>query len=93
MAETIIQETDDYRIVRRTSAAGYADTVEWKPGTAGANEQAIRDAVVAHFADLRAIRNTSGTLNGANLSNAVRVLARGQIHVLRLLLGALDGTD
>jgi hypothetical protein len=45
------------------------------------------------YTDLRAIRNTTGSLSNAQLSNAVRVLARGEIAMLRLLLKELDGVD
>lgn len=58
-----------------------------------ANRTTIEDAVRAHLADLRTIRISTGTLTGAQLSNAVRALAKGQTHVIRLLIGALDDTD
>lgn len=58
-----------------------------------ANRDAIHAAARDHLADLRTIRNSTGTLTGANLSNAVRALAKGQGHVIRLLIGALDATD
>ena len=58
----------------------------------GQNRTTIEDAVKAHLADLRTIRDSTGTLTGAQLSNAVRALAKGQVHVIRLLVGALDST-
>lgn len=57
------------------------------------NRDAIRNAVRDHLAELRTIRNSTGTLTTAQLSSAVRSLAKGQIHVIRLLIDQLDGTD
>lgn len=61
--------------------------------TATANESLLRQQVADHLADLRLIAGSSGTLTGVQLSNAVRVLARGQIRLIRLAVGLLDGTD
>lgn len=57
------------------------------------NADTMRAAVRSHLQDLRTIRDSSGTLTGAQLSNAVRALAKGQVHVIRLVVGALDATD
>lgn len=56
-------------------------------------EQQIRQQVADHLAGLRKITESSGSLSNAQLSNAVRVLARGQIQLIRLAVGLLDGTD
>ena len=61
--------------------------------TAEANRATIEAAVTAHLSDLAAIANSSGTLTGAQLSNAVRVLARGQRRILRVLHNRLDAAD
>ena len=58
-----------------------------------ANERTIREQVASHLTDLRAITGSSGTLTAAQLSNAVRVLARGQIRLIRMALDLYDGTD
>ena len=42
---------------------------------------------------LRQLAASTGTLTGAQLSNAVRLLARVAIRLVRLQLGKLDGTD
>lgn len=57
------------------------------------NRDAIRGQVTDHLADLRTITGSSGSLTNAQLSNAVRVLARGQIRLIRLAVDLLDGTD
>jgi hypothetical protein len=59
----------------------------------GQTSRVIEVAVKDHLATLRTIRDSTGTLTGAQLSAAVRALAKGQIHVIRLLVGALDSTD
>ena len=57
-----------------------------------ANRIAISEAARDHITDLRAIASSSGTLTNAQLSNAMRVLARGQIRLIRLTVGMFDGT-
>lgn len=42
---------------------------------------------------LRLIANSTGTLTGAQLSNAVRLLAKVAIRLVRLQLRKLDGAD
>ena len=37
MATEILADTPEYTITRTTSAAGFADTATWKPGTPEAN--------------------------------------------------------
>jgi hypothetical protein len=87
-----------------TSDRSVVDAVEvWtvRPKTAGelaaqtadANRATIEAAVTQHLSDLAAIANSSGTLTGAQLSNAVRVLARGQRRILRVLHNRLDAAD
>jgi hypothetical protein len=61
--------------------------------TRNLNEETIMNRARELYTDLRAIRNTTGSLSNAQLSNAVRVLARGEIAMLRLLLKELDGVD
>jgi len=43
--------------------------------------------------ELRTIANSSGTLTGAQLSNAVRALAKVAIALIRLELRRLDDTE
>jgi hypothetical protein len=54
------------------------------------NEASIRGKVDTALDGLRTIAATSGTLSGANLSNAVRLLARVQVGLIRLQLSKLD---
>lgn len=56
-----------------------------------ATENHLRQQVTDHLADLRAITDTSGALTNSQLSDAVRALARGQIRLIRLVVGPLDG--
>lgn len=57
-----------------------------------ANRAAIEKAVRDHLTALRTITGSSGTLTASQLSDAVRALARGQIHLIRLAVELLDGT-
>lgn len=57
------------------------------------NRDTIRRAVRSHLADLRTIRDSTGQLTNAQLSQAVRALAKGQMHVIRLLVDELDAAD
>lgn len=63
------------------------------PAVLERNRQTIEAAVRDHLPDLRKISASSGTLSNAQLSSAVRVLARGQARVIRLAANMLDGTD
>lgn len=56
-------------------------------------DAAIREQVINHLTDLRKIAESSGSLSSAQLAGAVRVLARGQIRLIRLATGLLDATD
>lgn len=57
------------------------------------NQATLHRQVRDHLADLRTITGSSGTLTAAQLSNAVRALARGQIGLIRLAVDLLDATD
>lgn len=59
----------------------------------GQNETTMRTQADAALADLRLVASSSGTLTGAQLSNAVRVIARVVIALVRLQLRRLDGVD
>ncbi len=61
--------------------------------TSNANEETMWQRADAALADLRLIRDSTGTLTGAQLSSAVRVLARVCIGLVRLRLRQLEGTD
>jgi hypothetical protein len=61
--------------------------------TVESNDSTIRTQAESALVDLRTLANSSGTLNGANLSNAVRLLARVCIGLVRLQLTKLDATD
>lgn len=59
----------------------------------GGNERDMRTRADAALADLRTIRDSTGTLTGLQLSNAVRMLARVLLVLARLYLRRLDATD
>jgi len=100
MAETVIYD-DEQRTVTEVTSEGWPDqqgstrslVTTWKVETDEHRRATMEAAVRAHLADLRTIRNSTGNLSAAQLSNAVRTLAKGQAHVIRLLIGALDSTD
>jgi hypothetical protein len=56
-------------------------------------ENTIRDDADKALDGLRQIATSTGTLTGAQLSNAVRLLARVAIRLVRLQLSKLDATD
>ncbi len=63
-----------------------------EPATLDANRVTLRTEAREAFTGLRAIVNSSGTLTGAQLSNAVRLLAHCVIVRGRLHLDELDAT-
>ena len=56
-------------------------------------EQTMRERGDQALSDLRQVRDSSGTLTGAQLSQAVRVMARVLIALVRLVLRKLDDTE
>lgn len=57
------------------------------------NDAKIRDQAEKALADLRTIRDSSGNLSSAQLSNAARLFARVLIVLVRLSLSRFDGVD
>ena len=57
------------------------------------NDAKIRDQADKALVDLRTIRDSSGNLSSAQLSNAVRLMARVLIVLVRLSLSRFDGVD
>jgi hypothetical protein len=60
---------------------------------AAVNAATMRAEVDQALDGLRQIANSSGTLTGTQLSNAVRLLARVMIRVIRFQLSKLDAVD
>ena len=93
--------TDTY--VSGTSRSGSVVTRTWtaRPWTAeelaaraaNANRTALSDRVQAHITALRAVKSSTGTLTGAQLSNAARANAAALLDVMRYLHGKLDALD
>ncbi len=57
------------------------------------NEQTLNARADGMLLDLRALANTTGNLSSAQVSGAVRLLARGLLTLARLHWRRLDGTD
>lgn len=66
---------------------------ELATATGERNETLLREQIVAHLVDLRALAQSSGALTNTQRDNALRLLARGQIRLIRLAAGLRDGTD
>lgn len=58
-----------------------------------ANAVALRTRAGEALTDLRTIVGSTGSLTNAQLSNAVRALARVNMALIRLAIRRLDGTD
>lgn len=90
--EVVVADDDAPVTVEQLQAA--VDAAPEDPTTAhGANRDQIRTQVANHLADLRTITGSSGSLTNAQLSNAARVLARGQVRLIRLALDLYDDVD
>jgi hypothetical protein len=96
-------DTDTATFVRSVELVAGVPTVVWVERLFTADELAARAAAVnaatmraevdQALDGLRQIANSSGTLTAAQLSNAVRLLARVLIRVIRFQLGKLDAVD
>lgn len=73
--------------------AAEQEAVLLRLGTADANEETTRARAWAAADGLRQIRDSTGTLTAANLSTAVRLLARVALYLLRLQLGRTDTVE
>lgn len=67
------------------------DAHVWVDGDA--NEQTQRDTVAARLDDLRGFANGNGNLSTAQLTAAVRVLARVVLRLALIVLGVRDRAD
>lgn len=77
----------------RAAVQSVLDAHTGAPSPWDANREQIRTQVRDHFADLRTLAASSGALTNTQRDQALRVLARGQIRVIRLALDLYDGTD
>lgn len=67
---------------------------EWvDPAITTVNSDVLRDRVQTHITGLRTIKNSNGTMNNAQLSNAMRVVAAALLDTMRVLHGQLNETD
>jgi hypothetical protein len=57
------------------------------------NEQTLNSRADTAIADMRALANGTGTLTAAQLTTAVRGIAKAVLYLMRLYLRRLDGTD
>lgn len=60
--------------------------------TTEAVEYGLHEQLRALLADLRTIRDGTGNMTTAQLTNALRRVAAGEVQVIRLLVRALDDT-
>ncbi len=81
------------RIRRETYRDGQVTVDEVEIPDEVIHEQTLNSRADTVLVDLRALVNTSGTLTGAQLSSAVRLLARVMLTIARLHWRRLDGTD
>ncbi len=81
------------RIRRETYQNGQVTVDEVEVPDEVVHEQTLNARADGVLTDLRALANTTGTLTGAQLSGAVRLLARVLLTLARLHWRRLDGTD
>jgi hypothetical protein len=103
MPSEIVIDTPDETVTRHWEGTpgvpGYWEVFEVSNAatiaeqTAEANTRTIHTEAEQALAGLRTIRDSTGDLNARNLSNAVRLLARVLIVLVRLQLRRLDGVD
>jgi hypothetical protein len=68
-------------------------TITWQTTPDQDNEATVGDRASAAMADLRTLRDTTGTLTAAQMSNALRLLARVALALIRLQLRRFDSTE
>lgn len=66
--------------------------VTWRATLTATDETLLRQAESV-LPDLRLVRDSTGTLTTAQLSSAVRLLARVEVGLVRKLIGDLSGTS
>lgn len=71
-------------------SASEADAIALRLTTTDSNEEATRTRAWNAADGLRQIRDSTGVLTATSLSNAVRLIARVVLHLLRLQLGRTD---
>ncbi len=81
------------RIRRETYQNGQITVDEIEVSDDFIHEQTLNARADTALTDLRALVNTTGNLSSAQLSTAVRVLARVLLTLARLHWRRLDGTD
>ncbi len=81
------------RIRRETYQNGQITVDEIEIPDEVIHEQTLNARADTVLVDLRALVNTTGNLSSAQLSTAVRVLARALLTLTRLHWRRLDGTD
>ncbi len=81
------------RIRRETYQDGRVTVDEIEVPDESVHEQTLNARADTALVDLRALVNTTGNLSSAQLSGAVRLLARVLLTLARLQWRRLDGTD
>ncbi len=81
------------RVRRETYQGGHVIVDEVEIPDEVVHEQTLHARADTAIVDLRALANTTGNLSSAQLSGAVRLLARVLLTLARLYWRRLDGTD
>ncbi len=81
------------RVRRETYRDGQVTVDEIDVPDEVVHEQTLNARADGLMGDLRALANTTGNLSSAQLSGAVRLLARVLLTLARLYWRRLDGTD
>ncbi len=81
------------RVRRETYQNGQVTVDEIEVPDEVVHEQTLNTRADGLMSDLRALANTTGNLSSAQLSGAVRLLARVLLTLTRLYWRRLDGTD
>jgi len=89
----IIYDGPEATVIRTVTPNGETLEVRAKPGSPAANEQLQRQRALNAIAGLRQIKGTTGTLTGAQLSNAVRLLATVALVLVRKAYDKHDEDD
>lgn len=91
MAETVIEETEEFQLIRKESNAGFTVEYRAKPGTSQANRTEIETKAREALATNKAF--VASTPSTAQAVAQVKSLSRQMNGVIRLLLNELGGTD
>jgi hypothetical protein len=79
----------DYTVTTTITPNGRTEQFQWKPGTAGANEQALRQRAQTALANNQAFLGLAAPTNAQAVAQ-VQALTRQVNGLMRFLLGTFD---